>query len=56
MWWTHHDREKVTVIIVAVMGSEGGIGAREKRFRPISAVHNRQVFVVDPDLICQEFL
>ncbi|MCX5871077.1 MAG: helical backbone metal receptor [Deltaproteobacteria bacterium] len=56
-----YNREKVTaqnpdVIIVAVMGSEGGIGAREKeewlRFEPISAVRNRQVFVVDPDLIC----
>ena len=38
------------------MGSEGGIGAREKdewlRFTPISAVHNKQVFVVDPDLFC----
>jgi iron complex transport system substrate-binding protein len=56
-----YDREKVTaqnpdVIIIAVMGSEGGIGARERdewlRFAPISAVRNRQVFVVDPDLIC----
>ena len=56
-----YNREKVTaqnpdVIIIAVMGSEGGIGAREKdewlRFTPISAVHNKQVFVVDPDLIC----
>ena len=56
-----YNQEKVTaqnpdVIIIAVMGSEGGIGAREKdewlRFTPISAVHNKQVFVVDPDLIC----
>jgi iron complex transport system substrate-binding protein len=56
-----YNREKVTaqnpdVIIIAVMGSEGGIGAREReewlRFEPISAVRNRQVFVVDPDLIC----
>ncbi|MFH2123712.1 MAG: helical backbone metal receptor [Pseudomonadota bacterium] len=56
-----YNREKVAaqnpdVIIIAVMGSEGGIGAREKeewlRFAPISAVRNRQVFVVDPDIIC----
>jgi iron complex transport system substrate-binding protein len=56
-----YNREKVTaqnpdVIIIAVMGSEGGIGAREKeewlRFEPISAVRNRQVFVMDPDIIC----
>ncbi len=44
------------VIIVAIMGSEGGMGGREKeewmRFTPISAVQNDQVFVVDPDLIC----
>jgi iron complex transport system substrate-binding protein len=56
-----YNQEKVTaqnpdVIIIAVMGSEGGIGAREKeewlRFEPISAVRNRQIFVVDPDIIC----
>ena len=56
-----YNREKVTaqnpdVIIIAVMGSEGGIGAGEKeewlRFTPISAVRNRQVYVVDPDIIC----
>lgn len=56
-----YNYEKVTarnpdVIIVAVMGSEGGIGASEKeewlRFAPISAVRHRQVFVVDPDIIC----
>jgi iron complex transport system substrate-binding protein len=44
------------VIIIAIMGSEGGMGAREKeewlRFRPITAVQKGQVFVVDPDLIC----
>ncbi len=44
------------VIIVAIMGSEGGAGAREKeewlRFAPITAVQNRQVFVLDADLIC----
>lgn len=44
------------VIIVAIMGSEGGMGSREKeewqRFTPIAAVRNGQVFVVDPDLIC----
>jgi iron complex transport system substrate-binding protein len=57
----HTNREKVTaqnpdVIIIAVMGSEGGVGAKERdewlRFEPISAVRNKQVFVVDPDLIC----
>ncbi|MBW6520921.1 MAG: helical backbone metal receptor [Desulfoarculaceae bacterium] len=56
-----YNYEKVTahnpdVIIVAIMGSEGGTGAREKeawqRFKPISAVQNKQIFVVDPDLIC----
>jgi len=56
-----YNYEKVTaqnpdVIIIAIMGSEGGTGAREReewlRFAPISAVRNRQVFVVDPDLIC----
>jgi len=44
------------VIIVAIMGSEGGAGGREKeewlRFAPITAVQNRQVFVLDADLIC----
>jgi iron complex transport system substrate-binding protein len=44
------------VIIVAIMGSEGGMGSREKeewqRFTPISAVRDGQVFVVDSDLIC----
>jgi len=57
----HYNYEMVTaqnpdVIIVAIMGSEGGMGGREKkewmRFTPISAVRNGQVFVVDPDLIC----
>jgi iron complex transport system substrate-binding protein len=56
-----YDYEKVTaqnpdVIIIAFMGSEEGTGGGEKeewlRFKPISAVRNRQVFVVDPDLIC----
>lgn len=56
-----YNHEKVTaqnpaVIIIAVMGSEGGIGAGEKenwlRFTPIQAVQSGQVFVVDPDLIC----
>ena len=57
----HYNYEMVTaqnpdVIIVAIMGSEGGMGAREKeewlRFTPISAVRNGQVFVMDSDLIC----
>ncbi|MEK6201762.1 MAG: ABC transporter substrate-binding protein [Desulfobulbaceae bacterium] len=56
-----YDYEKVTaqnpdVIIIAFMGSDGGTGAGEKekwqRFKPISAVQNRQIFIVDPDLIC----
>ncbi len=56
-----YNPEKVTaqnpdVIIIAVMGSEGGVGASEKeawlRFTPISAVQKKQVFVVDPDLVC----
>lgn len=44
------------VIVIAIMGSEGGMGARERqewmRFTPISAVREGQVFVVDPDLFC----
>jgi len=60
-----YNYEKVTaqnpdVIIVAIMGSEGGRGAGEKkewlRFTPISAVRNGQVFVVDPDLFCSPSL
>ena len=56
-----YNQERVTaqnpeVIIIAIMGSEGGAGAREKekwlRFAPITAVQNRQVFVLDADLIC----
>jgi len=56
-----YNYEKVTaqdpdVIIVAIMGSEGGRGAEERnewlRFTPVSAVRNGQVFVVDPDIIC----
>jgi iron complex transport system substrate-binding protein len=56
-----YNYEKVTaqdpdVIIVAIMGSEGGKGAEERRkwlrFTPVAAVRNSQVFVVDPDIIC----
>lgn len=44
------------VILIAIMGSEGAMGAREKekwlRFPAIAAVREGRVFVVDPDLFC----
>lgn len=44
------------VIIVAIMGSEGGMGSRERekwlRYAPISAVQNHHIFVLDADVIC----
>jgi iron complex transport system substrate-binding protein len=44
------------VIIIAVMGSENGIGAEEKnrwlRFATIDAVRHQQVHLLDPDLVC----
>jgi iron complex transport system substrate-binding protein len=44
------------LIIIAVMGSEDGIGAAEKKrwlgFNTIEAARNKQVHVMDPDLVC----
>jgi iron complex transport system substrate-binding protein len=44
------------VIIIAIMGSESGTAAREKkkwqRFSVIKAVRNDQVRVINPDLVC----
>lgn len=44
------------VIIIAVMGSEHGIGADEKkrwlRFTTLDAVRDQQVHLLDPDLVC----
>ncbi|WP_448872852.1 ABC transporter substrate-binding protein [Desulfobulbus propionicus] len=44
------------VIIIAVMGSEHGIGAEEKkrwlRFATIDAVRHQRVHLMDPDLVC----
>ena len=44
------------VIIIAIMGSESGAAAREKkkwqRFSVISAVRNDRVYIINPDLVC----
>ncbi len=44
------------VILIAVMGAEGGVGAREKErwqgFSTLSAVRNGQIYVLDPDPVC----
>ncbi|MDD2463937.1 MAG: helical backbone metal receptor [Desulfobulbus sp.] len=44
------------VIIIAVMGSENGIGAAEKKrwhnFTTIDAVRDQRVYLMDPDLVC----
>jgi iron complex transport system substrate-binding protein len=44
------------LIIIAVMGSENGIGAEEKKrwqtFPTLEAVRTHQVYVMDPDLVC----
>ena len=44
------------VIIVAIMGSESGAAAREKkkwrRFQVINAVRNNRVYSINPDLVC----
>lgn len=44
------------VIIIAVMGSENGIGAEEKKrwhhFATIDAVRDQRVHLMDPDLVC----
>ncbi|MBM9613721.1 ABC transporter substrate-binding protein [Desulfobulbus rhabdoformis] len=44
------------VIIIAVMGSENGIGAQEKerwlQFATIDAVRDQRVYPLNPDLVC----
>ncbi len=44
------------LIIVAVMGSESGIGAQEKKnwqaFSTLKAVRNGRVYLLDPGLVC----
>lgn len=44
------------VILIGIMGSEGGIAAREKerwlKFTVIRAASNHRIHVVDPDLVC----
>nr|WP_321465938.1 helical backbone metal receptor [uncultured Desulfobulbus sp.] len=44
------------VIIIAVMGSEGGIGADQKKhwlvFPTLDAVRDQRVYLLDPDLVC----
>ncbi len=44
------------VIIIAIMGSETGMAAQEKRrwgrFPSLSAVRNRAVYTVSPDMVC----
>ncbi len=44
------------VIIIAVMGSENGIGAKEMKrwlnFSAMNAVRDRRVYLLDPDLVC----
>jgi iron complex transport system substrate-binding protein len=47
--------EDPEVIIIAMMGSETGIAGQEKRKWqrfPISAVQNKQVHIVDPNVVC----
>jgi iron complex transport system substrate-binding protein len=44
------------VILIAIMGTESGTGAGERKkwlsFAPLSAVKNNRVHVIDPDLVC----
>ena len=44
------------VIIIAVMGTESGVAVREKEkwstFESISAVRNKRVYLINPDLVC----
>lgn len=56
-----YDYEKVLAkdpdtILVAIMGSETGAGAQEKKkwlgFQMLSAVKNKRVHILDPDLVC----
>ncbi len=48
--------ENPEVIIVAIMGSESGIGARERerwlKARVVDAARSKRVHVINPDLIC----
>ena len=43
-------------VIIAIMGTESGTGAQEKkkwlRFSVISAVRNNRVHVLNPDFVC----
>lgn len=56
---TNYERviaENPDVIIIAIMGSESGIAATEKqkwqKISVISAVTNKQIFVIDPNIAC----
>ncbi len=44
------------VIIIAIMGSEAGVAARERqkwlRFNGMKAVDRQRIHVIDPDLVC----
>ena len=44
------------LIVIAVMGSQSGIGAEQKQhwlsFDAINAARNKQVYVMDPDAVC----
>ena len=44
------------IIIIAMMGSEAGVAAEEKRkwqnISVINAVKNKRVFIIDPDIAC----
>jgi iron complex transport system substrate-binding protein len=48
--------ENPDVIIIAMMGSETGVAAKEKqnwqRFTVINAVRNERIHIVNPDLVC----
>jgi iron complex transport system substrate-binding protein len=55
------DREKILaanpeVIIIAIMGSQGGLAAEEQRnwqrFAGLQAVRDNRVHTIDPDLVC----
>ena len=56
-----YDYEKVIshdpdTILIAIMGSETGAGAQEKKqweeFQTLSAVKNKRVHILDPNLVC----
>ncbi len=48
--------ENPDVIIIAIMGSETGVAAQEKkrwqRFTSINAVQNNRIYIISPDLAC----